>query len=72
VIFGALKCACKVASKCGFLDNQNVIIEKAIAAELEREGGAMILGSTSGSPDKPTSEIISLKLRDRTHSVTIA
>jgi len=51
-----------VASKCGFLVNHNVIIEKAIPAELEREGDAMIPGSTSGSLEGPSSEIISLKV----------
>jgi len=55
-----------VASECGFLENQNVIIEKAIPAELERERGAMITGSTIGSLDRPISEIIRLKVRAAT------
>jgi len=61
-----------VAPKRGFLENQNGIIEKTIPAELESNGGAMIPGSTSGSLDRPIGEIISLKVRDRTHSFTVA
>jgi len=52
--------------------NQNIITEKVIPAELEREGGAMIHGSTNGSPDRPIGEIISLKVMDRAHSFIIA
>jgi len=32
----------------------------------------MVPGSTNGSLDRPIGEIISLKVRDRTHAFTIA
>jgi len=54
------------------LEKQNVIIEKAVPAEIEHEGEAVIPVSTSGPLDRLISEIVSLKVRDWTHSFTIA